>query len=538
MHHEREMPLPAELSEILRGLPDSAIVGGAVRDWLLGETPKDLDVEVYRTSPDDLRRHLSKFGRVDEVGKAFGVIKVTINKTTYDFALPRRDSKSGRGHKGFSVEHDPNMTPAEAAGRRDITINSMAWKPSTKELLDPFGGRDDLRAKTIRHTSPQFPEDPLRPLRCFQFAARFSMRIAKETADLCRSMAAAGAFSSLPKERIGEEFLKFLLKGKDHNSGLNALHEMGWSHHFPEIHALFGLEQEPAHHPEGDVATHTGHCLDALHQTEIWRTGTNELKTRLAYAVLCHDLGKASTTCRRWKENLGREAVTSYGHDTAGAEPTMTLAEKAGIPRSVAGPASLLVIHHMTHLWTKTDREILKLAMALSPANPHAENARVTTTIRELAAVVESDHSGRPPLDKGLPEKMGVILRAAERLGCLDGPQKTLLNGKRLQTEPLPTGQAVGVILKTAYEAQISGEFSTGETALAWVKKHKKKILTESGLGPKPLINGKDLMAAGLPPGPHLTALCAKAYDLQLLGKISTKEEALAQTAGPLQQLG
>lgn len=525
----RELPIPEKLQPVLEGLPQALIVGGAVRDWLAGEVPKDLDIEVYQTKEEELKAHLGRFGKLDEVGKSFGVMKLTIENETFDFSLPRQDSKAGSGHKDFKITYDPGMSPVEAAKRRDITINAMGWNPAKRELIDPFGGQEDLKRKIIRHTSSHFPEDPLRPLRCFQFAARLGMEIAPETGSLCRTMASEGAFSMLPKERVAEEFIKFLLKGKDHRKGLTALTTMGWSQFFPEIQALEGLEQDPEYHPEGDVLTHTAHCLSALGSIEGWKEMGDIKKVALSYAVLCHDLGKASTTKREWKEKAGRVAVTSNGHDLAGMGPTRALAGRIGMARGATEIACSLVVHHMAHLQTRTDKDILKLAASLSPANPHSENCKVTTNILELAVIVEADHSGRPPLQKGLPEEMKKIVENARRLGCLEKPQPPVLSGKRIleQKIPLPEGKAMGEILKRAYAVQIQGEIKDTKTGLEWVRKNKRKILAETKTGPEPLINGKDLMAAGVAQGPDLTKLAAKAYDLQLEGKISTKAEGL-----------
>jgi tRNA nucleotidyltransferase (CCA-adding enzyme) len=540
---ERELPIPPALQAVLKDLPSAMVVGGAVRDWLGGLAPKDIDVEVYKTREEDLKAHLGNFGRLDEVGKAFGVIKLTIDGETYDFSLPRRDSKSGSGHKEFRTEYDPNMPPEEAAKRRDITINSMGWNPAKKELIDPYNGQADLERKIIRHTSIHFSEDPLRPLRCFQFAARLSMELAPETAALCQTMADEDAFSHLPKERVSEEFAKFLLKGTSHRKGLEALVAMGWAKFFPEIEALNGLEQDHQYHPEGDVLTHTGYCLESLPGIKTWKESEPERKLLLAYAVLCHDLGKATTTRREWKKSAGRIAVTSNGHEREGFKPTESLAKRIGLPVKVIEAAQILTVQHMAHLQVKTEKEVKKLATALSPKNPHADNAKLTTNIQELAVIVEADHSGRPPLEKGRPGAMENIVQIATRLGCLEGPQKPFLSGKSLLSEPLPVGRAMGEVLRQVYQAQIDGTVTDPASAMDWMRKNKRKILAETKSGPEPLITGKELMEAGVPRGPHLTRLASKAYDLQLTGEITSKAEGLkklerliAKEVGPTMQ--
>jgi len=203
--------LPPELLGLLRntpGLERSYLVGGCVRDWLLGVPVADFDIEVYGIAYGDLAAVLSRHGRADSVGKSFGVVKLSHpSGQVWDFSVPRRDSKRGPGHKGFDIEFDPDLNPTEASARRDFTINSMLWDPRNGEVIDPHGGRADLRARILRHTSAAFPEDPLRVLRGMQFAGRFRLRAAPETLDLCRSI--RSSFAELAVERVREEWLKW-----------------------------------------------------------------------------------------------------------------------------------------------------------------------------------------------------------------------------------------------------------------------------------------------------------------------------------------
>src|SRR5687768_1063537 len=180
------------------------IVGGWVRDRLLRLTSKDVDLEVYGIPPARLRELLGAFGTVNAVGESFAVYKVA----GIDVALPRRESRTGRGHRGFEVVGDPGLSFTEAARRRDFTINAMAWDPLTGEYLDPFGGRADLAAGTLRAVDARtFGDDSLRVLRALQFAARFELRLDEPTRDLCRRI----ALDDLPSERIWGEIEKLLL---------------------------------------------------------------------------------------------------------------------------------------------------------------------------------------------------------------------------------------------------------------------------------------------------------------------------------------
>src|SRR5580765_7568383 len=219
------MNLPDELTRLLREVPALSrayLVGGCVRDSFLGITHNDFDLEVYGVNYEELERLLSAHGRVDLVGKSFGVIKFTGRSGgQWDFSLPRRDSKMSAGHKGFEVEFEPDIDPRAAASRRDFTINALMFDPRTQEYLDFFGGRDDLQKRVLRHTSAAFVEDPLRVLRGMQFAARFDLTPALDTMELCRSI--VHTFPELAVERVGMEWSKWALAVERPSAGLQFL---------------------------------------------------------------------------------------------------------------------------------------------------------------------------------------------------------------------------------------------------------------------------------------------------------------------------
>lgn len=214
------------------------IFGGYVRDHLLGIASKDIDIEVYHLSADDLISVLEKYGRVDLVGKSFGVLKLTTSDgQDYDFSLPRRESKSGLGHKEFDIVSDPNMSIQEAASRRDFTINAIGMDPLTNEIIDPFGGVQDLHNGILKATSKKFVEDPLRVLRGMQFAARFNMHMDEATIAMCKAL--KSEFLTVSKERIFEEFRKMILKGKDMNYAFKTLIDTDWISLFPSLAKMY-----------------------------------------------------------------------------------------------------------------------------------------------------------------------------------------------------------------------------------------------------------------------------------------------------------
>ena len=214
IHSDFGASLPGELRHLLTTVPalgGALVVGGCIRDYLLGVPNKDHDVEVYGVGYDALAEALSRVGKVDLVGQPFGVVKVTTpSGATHDFSLPRREVKVAKGHKGFDVVVDSGLSLREAAIRRDFTINALAYDPRRNVILDPFGGVEDLRGRRLRHVSAAFVEDPLRVLRGMQFAGRFNLQVVPETAALCRGM--RDAFAELAVERVRDEWLKWAQK--------------------------------------------------------------------------------------------------------------------------------------------------------------------------------------------------------------------------------------------------------------------------------------------------------------------------------------
>jgi tRNA nucleotidyltransferase (CCA-adding enzyme) len=299
------IPIPSELENVFRRSPEltrTYLVGGCVRDALIGIPHKDFDIEVFGVSYDQLVATLSRFGRTDLVGRSFGVVKLKIGEYIFDFTIPRRDSKVASGHKGFEIQFDENISPREAASRRDFTVNAIMYDPRTHELLDFFGGEADLRRRILRHTSDAFTEDPLRVLRGMQFASRFNLQPAPETIELCRSI--KNSFHELAVERVREEWFKWAEKSATPSIGLHFLRDTEWLEHFPELQSILGVPQDPEWHPEGDVFIHTCHCCDAMATLPEWQSADPESRIVYMLAVLLHDVGKAVTTDHQLKDAL------------------------------------------------------------------------------------------------------------------------------------------------------------------------------------------------------------------------------------------
>jgi tRNA nucleotidyltransferase (CCA-adding enzyme) len=460
--------LPDDLRAMLeaaRRIGRPRLVGGGVRDWLLGLPATDFDIEVAGVDFEGLRRALSPFGATDVVGRSFGVIKVRgSGGHEHDFSLPRRESKTGAGHRGFAVEPDPALGDREAAARRDFTVNAISINPFTGERFDPFGGEADLRARVLRHTGPAFADDPLRVLRAFQLAARFDFRLAPETAALCRTM--IPTFSELPVERVWGEWGKWAEKSIRPSRGLAVLEETGWICHFPEVAALRGTAQEPEWHPEGDVMEHTMHCLDALVSLGEWTTAGNLRRRMLSFAVLAHDFGKPSTTQRA--ERRGALRWVSPGHEAAGGPISDSFLRRIGAPLDLDPPVRALVVHHLVHHHGRdgefSDTQVRRLARKLWPA-----------TIDDLAVVMAADALGRPPLAAdNILALVGRLRARASALAVEASAPRPLVLGRHLVAMGRKPSPDFKPVLDAAFEAQLDGAFADEAGGLAWLREHLK----------------------------------------------------------------
>ncbi|HXV62079.1 MAG TPA: HDIG domain-containing protein [Vicinamibacteria bacterium] len=331
-----KIPVPEPVQGIVKAVAKergkAILVGGYVRDHLLGIGSKDADVEVFHVSLETLERILARFGEVNRVGRAFAVLRV--KGIEADFSVPRHDSKTGPGHRGFSVGIAPDIEFEEAARRRDLTINSIGYDPEKDTFLDPFHGRKDLETKVLRATDPRhFAEDPLRGLRVAGFAARFDMKPDPELERLCSEL----DLSELPPERILVELDKILLKSHRPSVAFRFLEKVGLLRFFPEIEALSGVPQEADWHPEGDVFVHTMMVID-----EATRLRRGDAEDRpLMYGALCHDFGKPATT----ESVEGR--IRSRGHEEAGVAIAEAFLERLRAPNELVMQVGALVRHHL-----------------------------------------------------------------------------------------------------------------------------------------------------------------------------------------------
>ena len=269
------------------------IVGGAVRDALLGVPVNDRDWVVVGATPDDMLAAGYK-----PVGQDFPVFLHP--HTREEYALARTERKTAPGYHGFLFHADPSVTLEEDLARRDLTINAMAQEADGR-IVDPFGGQADLRDKVLRHVSPAFAEDPVRILRLARFAARYAdFRVAPETEALMRRMVDEGEVDALVPERVWQELSRGLMEARPSRMfevlrGCGALARL-----LPEVDRLWGVPQPPAHHPEVDTGVHLMLVLDTCA-----RLGA---PLAVRYACLCHDLGKGTTRPAEWPRHIAHEA--------------------------------------------------------------------------------------------------------------------------------------------------------------------------------------------------------------------------------------
>ena len=426
------------------------VIGGWVRDRLLGHPSKDVDLEVFGISQERLPGLLAPFGRVEPVGQSFPVYKLAVpGAGEVDVALPRRESKRGRGHKAFEVQGDPSMSLEDAARRRDFTVNAIAWDPLTGAYEDPFDGRRDLERRLLRAVDARtFGDDSLRVLRAIQFAARFEFVLEPQTADLCRQI----PLDDLPPERIWGEIEKLLLRAQRPSIGLALALDLGIIDALlPELRPLVGCVQEPEWHPEGDVWTHTLLVIDRARALNADLDRPPLITVMLG--ALCHDLGKPATTA------FIDGRIRSLDHEQAGVEPTLRLLDRLNI--------------HTIDGFPVREQVVGLVAQHLKPGAFHKAGVVSDGAFRRLAQKVDLELLARVARADCLGRTgafdcsaMDWFIERARRLGVEHQPPPSLLMGRHLLALGVKPGPAVGSILKRVYELQLDGDVRTIDEAI------------------------------------------------------------------------
>lgn len=449
-----QIKLEPEIENLLAGLRQAGgkplLVGGWVRDTLMGFSSHDLDIEVFGLEPASLKRTLENFGQVFAVGVSFGVLKVRLGPgVTLDVALPRRESR--QGPRGLVFTPDPAMTPLEAASRRDFTINAMAFDPAGRELLDFFGGQADLKQGILRHVGPAFAEDPLRVLRGMQFAARWNFRLAPETREFCAGLRAE--YPTLAGQRVWGEWQKLLAKGQFPSAGLQVLEQTGWRSLYPNLEALATL-------PEDQTQGLTGwqHILRAMDQAvaicQRDQIGATDREI-LMLATLCHEFGKPQSPV------LGQlSAEPNLAQIEAALDQTEKFLQSIDCPHYLANKVIPLVREHLAHRMeggeTPDAASVRHLAQRLFPAGLDQW---------ERLVQICADSGGELP-----GERPGLAwLELAQALGCAEHPVSPMLLGRHLLEAGLKPGKQYRELLDQAYIAQLDGLFETEAEAKEWL---------------------------------------------------------------------
>ena len=369
------------------------LVGGAVRDQLMGYPFKERDWVVVGATPDDLLAE-----GFQQVGRDFPVFLHP--KTKEEYALARTERKNAPGYYGFQCDFNPNVSLEDDLLRRDLTINAMAMDDEGN-IIDPYHGKDDLKAKILRHVSPSFVEDPVRVLRVARFAARYyhlGFRLADTTRNLMYEMVRRGELKHLVAERVWQEWYRSLGE-KNPEQFILTLKKCGALQIvLPEIYALFGVPSAPHYHPEVDSGIHTLMVLSAAHNL------TNDLS--VLFAALMHDLGKAATPINLWPSH--------HGHEESGLAIIMNLCERLRIPADFRKFALLvtkfhLTIHRLFELKASTIVDILESTDAF----------RRRQIFEKLIIVCKADAAGSGK-DDDYPQANGwyELLSACEKVGA------------------------------------------------------------------------------------------------------------------------
>ena len=386
------------------------IVGGYVRDWFLKKTNKDIDIELYGVhSLQIVQEILQEFGKVNNVGKSFGVCKLNYYDLELDFSLPRKENKTAKGHKGFDIIVDTSLDFATAASRRDFTINAMGFDVIEKKLLDPFDGKADLEQKILKAVNTNsFSEDPLRVLRIMQFGARFELRVDCSLLKLAQNMIQNNVLNELPKERIFMEFEKLFLKSKKISYGIVLLQKMGGFDYFQELSTL-----------DKHQLAHILQALDYIYQFQ--------LKNKAEIIILSFALLSLYFTYEQVLTFMDRFTNNKKIVD--------------GVLHLLFTPFDLEKIDNYSIYKLSTQTNIEFYSLFLRAKTLHKKEQQINRLVQK-----------------------------AKSLGVLNKKLPPLVEGKDLIKLGLQPSKEFSKILDNTYDAQMKEIFSTKEKALQWVQ--------------------------------------------------------------------
>ncbi len=413
------MNLTPAAEKVLKGLVDDGlepyVVGGSVRDALLSLDSKDVDIEVYKATPDQVVASLRKIGNVDEVGKAFGVLKIQVDGEDFDVSLPRKDSLSGDGgHRGFTVEVTPELSLYDATARRDYTVNALMYDHQMGFIIDKHGGLEDMENRTLRHVSEAYDEDPLRVLRAVQMASRFTMELHPDT--VVKAQTLKDQYSTLAVERVQIEFQKMYEKGKAPDKSFKLLKATQWDENFPGLKAVNNSDL----HRE----------LSRVKAKIADKSFTKEETVTTVSAVVASKLND--------NDAMQFLKVTTVGDD-------------------------------MKNKAFRVSRLQLPQKQGKSSLRQWAYDMPRNVTVKDWVNL----HTVA-----GDSKKAAEVAKKAEKLGILNGPAKDLVNGDDL-LKSFPDrkpGRWVKNALTVLRQAQYSDQFTDRESGLKWLEANKNQF--------------------------------------------------------------
>ncbi len=455
-------------------------VGGYVRDLVMGTPSEDVDILITRTPLEKIIRTMKRHGKVDLVGKSFGIIKFTKDSKTYDIALPRKDvpkERPARRHKDFLISADPDLPLEKDLERRDFCCNSVAVRLKDGALIDPFGGVKDIKARIIRLTNAQaFPEDPLRVLRVARFSSVLQFSVDATVYDIAKAIDLRG----LSVERINEEMFKILLFSSSPSVGLEELFKVGaLKQLFPELYRLTLSIQDSYFHPEKDdyghhsVWHHTKLTVDQAKVLSELAGLDQQRKLCLLLAALYHDVGKPVTA--QWEHKRGRMVITSSGHDVASENITRRVLARFriftwnGYNLRKMVPLLIRSHHRLSELW-QNRQTVTKKAFNRLAADTNGE-------VELLIYLDAADRAGRKKRRVKSLDRQGTwLLRKFDQLNVSKETISPLIMGRHLLKLGVAPGPAMGRILKRLYELQLDNAFETKAEGLKAAQKVIKRI--------------------------------------------------------------
>ena len=420
------------------------VVGGTVRDILMGFPIHDVDLEITGISQADLEMVFPRFGfQVRLAGQRPGVFLISSghvfhNGNMFEVALPQRRTRHSADRNDFSVEIDHTMDINESLLRRDVTVNAIAVEIGTNQVFDPTGGQADIRAGLLRAiNADNFGTDPLRVFRVMRFASTHDLEPTAST--IMSAWEHVDGFRFLSPDRVRSEWLKWAA-GVSPSRGLRFLINCGWVRHFPIIAGMIGLEQDAIWHPEGDTMTHTCLALDEVRSAD----------PAVVFAVLLHDTGKVSTTVV--DDDTGR--ITSAGHADAGADLVVPFFRSIGVMGDADGLVPAVQALVRSHMWlasfqtAPSSRAIMRFSRSIAPA-----------TVRQWAQVCMADVRGRGDMMADVDHIVDVADRAAQ-VQVLDAAPAPIVMGRHLIEHNIcQPGVQMGEVLRRCMDAQLDGRF-------------------------------------------------------------------------------